>query len=477
MTTTSLSFIDSLVPGRAHVDAFAGQLGMPANVVRLVVGLVLGCVLAPLSHLVKAPNSRHLLNTVLGMAIGWFVFDVSLIHSLVPTLLTYTLMLLAPRQSVGQITSIILFTHLVASHAFREFFSGNIIWDGAQMVLTLKLSGTAISFGDGRLPNDKKSSSILRNQLVDFPSLLSLFGYVYFFPTFLVGPIFEFNEYMTWVSEARVAPLRVHLFTFGMLLVCITGHTISEVYFPILEMDKPTYYPDQPFAVRFFLQLVSAAFFKFRFYMVWQFGEAGGVLAGYGYNAKTQTWDGLQNNNVFLVELPVNLRVAINGWNSKVAKWLNTYVYQRVGHKNSKPTIVSTLSVFVASAAWHGLLPGYYAFFVMGGLGVEVGRHIRRRFRSYFHYTEDRSGHPWAPFFDFLDSKKGSPLAIFYDLGGLALSWFMMSYTSPSFVWLDMARCYRWWSTVYCIPHIMTFLTLAIFIATDSRVPQAKKSA
>ncbi|KAF0700821.1 Aste57867_8672 [Aphanomyces stellatus] len=464
--------MDPFVPAREAVDAMSLRIGVPSNVVRLMIGLIGGCLLAPLSHLLSSPRHRHTLNTVVGMAMGWFVFDVSLVHSIVPTVLVYTLMVAAPRHLVGQITAVVLFAYLVAAHALREFGGASIMWDAPQMVLTLKLTGTAISFADGALPTDKKSDSMLRNQLLDRPSFLALFGYVYFFPTFLVGPIFEFNEYLMWVDRPQVAPWRVTLYVLAMLVVCIAGHAASELYFPILAMDRPTYYSHLPFPARLCLQLVASALMKFRFYMVWQFGELGGILAGYGYNDTTRTWDGLQNNNLFLVEIPVNLRVAINNWNIKVAKWLNTYVYQRVGLHCGKPTTLSTFAVFIASAAWHGLLPGYYAFFIMGGLGTEVGRHVRRRCRHYFHYTEDRQAHPWAPFLDFLDPKKASPLAIVYDVGGVVLSWVMIGYCAPSFVWLDMARCFKWWSTVYCIPHIVTVVTLVAFLVTDPKQPR-----
>ncbi|ETV96478.1 hypothetical protein, variant 1 [Aphanomyces invadans] len=436
---------------------------MPRNIVRLIAGLILGCVLAPLSHLTSTPNSRHVLNTVLGIGIGWFVFDINIVHSLVPTLVT---------SWVGCTASAVLFLHLIASHAYRELWGADIIWDGAQMVLTMKLAGTAISYGDGALPRKEKTPSIMRNQLIARPSLLALLGYVYFFPTFLVGPIFEFNEYLGWVHTPRIAPVGVVLRKLSILAVCIAGHTVSEAFFPVAAMDSPEYYPSSSW--RFFLQLTAVMFYKFRFYMVWQFGEVGGVLAGYGYDDTMANWDGLRNNNILMVDCPVNLREAVNNWNIKVAKWLHTYVYQRVGHKHGKPTTVSTLIVFVASALWHGLMPGYYAFFVLAAAGVEVGRHVRRRWRHYFHYTEDRAAHPWACFSDFTNSAKGSPFAIVYDLAGVALSWFMIHYTAISFVWLNMTRCFKWWATIYCLPHVVLVAALGLFALTNKPTKQAK---
>lgn len=45
-------------------------------------------------------------------------------------------------------------------------------------------------------------------------------GFIFFFPTYLAGPAFEYNDYMNWMSEIRVAPLTVHLRNFFVVVVC-----------------------------------------------------------------------------------------------------------------------------------------------------------------------------------------------------------------------------------------------------------------
>lgn len=44
-------------------------------------------------------------------------------------------------------------------------------------------------------------------------------GFIFFFPTYLAGPAFEYNDYMNWMSEIRVAPLTVHLRNFFVVVV------------------------------------------------------------------------------------------------------------------------------------------------------------------------------------------------------------------------------------------------------------------
>ncbi|OQR85973.1 lysophospholipid acyltransferase [Achlya hypogyna] len=467
-----------VVPGRAALDAICAEENLPVNAVRIFVGLISCCAVAPAYHLLPSPAFRHLANVVLGLAVGWFVFDYMLLHSVLAIAVTYVLMHIAPRAIVGRTVAIFLFTYLIGCHYFREHYEPDLVWDSAQMVLTMKLTGLALSYSDGALPDEVKTPAMLRNQLRQIPSLLELCGFIYFFPTFLVGPGFEFHEYVQWATTHRVAPWTAHIKNLLSAIMCIGLFFISD-NFPIDTIDAPSFYPGLPFAARCLLQCLSVALYRFRFYMVWALAEMGGVLAGYGYTSERDQWDGLTNNNILFVELPVNMRVAINGWNIKVALWLNTYVYQRVALKKGKPTAFSTLASFMVSALWHGLAPGYYIFFIMGALYIEVAKHIRRRYRHFFHYTEDRGAHPHSVFLEYFSSSKAHPLAVFYDLGGMFFTWVAMQYAGIAFEILDLPRCIRIWGSWYFAPPIVTVLLLVYFNVTKApkAVAKEKKTA
>ncbi|OQR96113.1 lysophospholipid acyltransferase [Thraustotheca clavata] len=450
------------VPGRAALDAICVEENLPVNAVRIVVGLLSCCAVAPFYHLLPSVPFRHLANVVLGMSVGWFVFDYMLVHSIVAIVVTYVLLHIAPRKLAGRLVAAFLFAYLIGCHYFREYYEPNLVWDSAQMVLTMKLTGLALSYSDGGLKDDLKTPLMLRNQLLRIPSLLELCGFIYFFPTFLVGPGFEYHEYVDWVNNRRSAPLSIHFKNVLLAIMCIGLFFVSD-NFPIDIIDSPEFYPEAPWVIRCLLQSLSVALYRFRFYMVWSLAELGGVLAGYGYSADSNEWSGLTNNHILSVELPVNMRVAINGWNIKVALWLNTYVYQRVALKKGKPTAFSTLASFLVSALWHGLAPGYYIFFIMGALYIEVAKHIRRRYRSFFHYTEDRKAHPHAIFFEYFTPGKCHPLAILYDLGGMLFTWIAMQYAGIAFEILDLQRCIRIWSSWYFAPPIITIVLLVFF--------------
>ncbi|KAF0700817.1 Aste57867_8668 [Aphanomyces stellatus] len=481
------------VPFRGSLDAMSEANGLPIDPVRVIAALFASVFLAPLSHGLSSPSLRpssspasfspslislsllgHLWNAVLGLASAWFCFDVLVVHSLASTLFTYAAIHLAPRAHVGTIVTVFVFGHLLYANALREIYNVVMMWDGAQMVLCLKLVGTAISYGDGGRAADKKTSLMLRNQLVEKPSLLALFGYIYFYPTFLAGPVFEFNDYVAWVVERRSAPVSVLVRNLVLTVVVIVGYGVSDVFFNVATMDTPAFYPTVPPFARLLLQCVAVMLYRMRFYMVWQLGETAAALAGYGYMADSNDWDGLRNNNILLVECPTNFRVGINNWNIRVSVWLSTYVYQRLGLKNGRPTGRSTLYTFLVSALWHGFLPGYYQFFVMGAIYSELGKVLRRRFRPYFHYTEDRKAHPYAIFWEYTDASKASRFAVVYDLGGMFLTWTMMQYIGLSFVLQDMTRCYYMWRSVNFLPHIIPVVLLAGLSLTEPKAIKAK---
>jgi lysophospholipid acyltransferase len=87
---------------------------------------------------------------------------------------------------------------------------------------------------------------------------------------------------------------------------------------------------------------------------------------------------------------------------------------------------------------------------------------MRRRFRSFFHYTEDRTAYPHSIFLTYF-SGKTHPLAFFYDIFGLFFSWIAMQYAGIAFEILDVQRCIHIWASWYFIPHIVSVTLLVLF--------------
>nr|CCA26902.1 lysophospholipid acyltransferase putative [Albugo laibachii Nc14] len=447
---------------RNQLDSIAIDGGLPVQSFRLMIALVAICFIAPSIHLCSTENSRHVWNTLLGIFAGIFVFDYAIIHSLSTVFLFYGALHCCPRKLAGKLITSALFLYLLACHYYREFHAPDITWDASQMIVTLKLSSIAINYSDAVLSADQKTPLIMKNQLQEVPPILSILGFVFFYPGFLVGPLFEFKDYLFWMRECRFPPLSVCLR--NLVLILVSGAGLAASFrFPIDQIDAPDFHREKPWVLRCLLMCFSVMLHRFRYYVVWSLAEAASALAGVGYVPSTGKWNGITNNNLLCVEIPPNVRVCINSWNIGVARWINTYVYQRVwlSKRTGKPTMISTMSSFFISALWHGLSPGYYLFFILSGLYIEVGKQLRRRLRPFFHYTEDRSAHPHAIFTSYWKGKS-HPLAFLYDVAGVVLTWVAMQYGGIAFQILDVRRCLHVWASWYFLPQIICILVLLL---------------
>ncbi|CEG46188.1 membrane bound o-acyl transferase family protein [Plasmopara halstedii] len=308
---------------REHVDAIALSENFSVNGFRLMVALASCSLIAPLIHLAPGEKSRHLFNTVVGLIIGLFVFDLAVLHTIGSAIAVYVLMIVAPREFVGRIVMSLLLSYLVAVHYYREFYSPDLVWDSAQMVLTLKLSSVAINYSDGCLPKEKKTPTMQKNELQEIPALIPYLGFVFFFPTYLAGPAFEYKDYIFWMKEIRVAQFSVHLRNIFLILVSAAGF-FASIQFPVDAIDSPDFFPKSPWVLRCLLMCIPVVLFRFRYYLAWSLAEAASAAAGVGYVPATGRWNGITNNDILCVEIPTNFRVAINNWNIGVARWINT---------------------------------------------------------------------------------------------------------------------------------------------------------
>ena len=82
-----------------------------------------------------------------------------------------------------------------------------------------------------------------------------------------------------------------------------------------------------------------------------------------------------QNVNFLVIESSCDFRTIISEWNVTTNRWLNQYIYQRLGR-----TFKANLFTYLVSAFWHGFYPGYYVTLVSGALYTAFTRKIYKNF-------------------------------------------------------------------------------------------------
>ncbi|KAK0646045.1 MBOAT, membrane-bound O-acyltransferase family-domain-containing protein [Cercophora newfieldiana] len=344
---------------------------------------------------------------------------------------------------------------------------------GAQMVLVMKLSSFCWNVADGALPETELSDFQKDRRLTELPNLLDYAGYVFFFPSLMVGPAFDFAEYRRWldcsmfdvpttVDPAKKPPTRkkrkiprsgtpamVKLATGLMwigIFVALSGYFSPDV------LLTPRYM-EYGFVKRVLVLHMVPLTARTKYYGVWTLTEGACILSGLGYNGVDPatgkvSWDRLVNINPMGVEMAQNTRAYLENWNINTNKWLRNCVYLRVTPRGKKPGFRASLATFTTSAFWHGFYPGYYLSFVLASLIQTVAKNFRRYLRPFF-----------------LDPKTQAPLPSkkYYDFFSWLTTQLAFSFATVPFLVLSFSGSLAAWSRLYFYAVVGTVISMAFF--------------
>ncbi|KAI8061625.1 MBOAT, membrane-bound O-acyltransferase family-domain-containing protein [Gongronella butleri] len=311
---------------------------------------------------------------------------------------------------------------LAACHLERQF-SGvqgdtKLDYSGALMVVIMKLSSFGFNVRDGRVDVSVLSSHQARMKVDAYPSLLAFYGWILFFPGFLVGPPCEFMDYMRLVTlplhetspeplkseqrSTRLVPWRPLL----AMLAKVTVFLVGLVYIhPTYNFDAMVAYPYLGYSPlkRFLFVQVTGVLTRFRFYVVWLLSEGPCMISGISFNGFDKTTNRPLWNRVTPVSVSVewspNIQVTVSRWNMFANRWLKNYVFVRVLPIVGKSK--AGLITYSVSAVWHGFLPGYYIYFLTMGFLQFVGLMWRKTVRPLFLTADTQEPLPvWKTAYD-----------------------------------------------------------------------------
>ncbi|KAI1074075.1 MBOAT family protein [Whalleya microplaca] len=373
------------------------------------------------------------------------------------------------------IAFLFLMAHMSTNQLARQFADNpaDIDITGAQMVLLMKLSAFAWNVADGTLPEDQLTEYQKDRRIVKLPTLLDYAAYVFFFPSLMAGPAFDYNEYRGWidctmfdvpatVDPAKKPPTRKKrriprsgtpamwkLASGGVWILLFLN--FSKWYSPGVLLGER--YMTFGFARRVFTMHMVGFTTRMKYYGVWFMAEGACILAGLGYNGVDPvtgkvSWNRLQNINPWGVETAQNSRAYLENWNMGTNKWLRYYIYLRVTPRNRKPGFRASIATFVTSALWHGFYPGYYLTFVLASFVQTAAKHYRRNLRPFF--LDPATQKP-------LPSKK------YYDVASWLATQTTFSFVVAPFVILRLDDSLLVWRRVYFYAIATTAASLAFF--------------
>lgn len=356
---------------------------------------------------------------------------------------------------------VFLMGHMSINHLQRQFTNDLSVVDitGAQMVMLMKLSAFCWNVHDGRLKQEGLTDYQRDRAIIHMPDFLDYAGYVLFFPSLMVGPAFDYNDYKKWletsmfdippdIDPAKAPPTRKKrriprsgwpaawkaAYGLGWIFLFIKFSSWYTVDFA--TGDKFLQYA---FVRRVWYIYLLSFTTRLKFYGIWTLTEGACILSGMGYNGidpKTgkAKWNRLENINPYHLETAQNSRAYLDNWNKNTNVWLRNYVYLRVTPKGKKPGFRASFATFATSAFWHGFYPGYYLTFILAAFIQTVAKNFRRYIR---------------PFFMTPDGQTPIPNKKYYDIFCLLATQIGFCFTTAPFVILGFSDSIKIWSRVY----------------------------
>ncbi|WVW84013.1 hypothetical protein I302_106040 [Kwoniella bestiolae CBS 10118] len=456
-------------------------LGAPPDQLKLIFSLLISYPLGSLY--VRLPPSKpyiaHLFSVVVSTFVVVFLLEMrtGMLHLLFSITGTYIIAATINGKNMPWISFTFVMGHLLYNHIHRHIIGTSasaIEITGSQMVLAMKLTTFAWNVHDGKQRTENLDASQLETRLTKLPDPLAFLGYCLFFPSILPGPSFDYATYDSLVhhtiyrvpppgssaEQAKAAKKRLpygrkrvaylHLVIGLIFLGIYASYGSKFAYERILTSDWYKWTHLQQLG---FVQL-AGFLARTKYYAVWSLSEGACILTGIGFNGydpKTgrTLWNRVRNINIISIETAPSFKVLFDSWNCRTNVWLRDVVYKRLTKKGKKPGTKQSMATFVTSAFWHGIDPGYYLAFVLGGVLTSLGRQFRRFVRPYF-----------------LPSPETAPPTIAkraYDLVGRIVVQLTLNYTACAFILLGFKDCLVAWNRMWWYTHILVLLTMGFF--------------
>ncbi|WWC89239.1 uncharacterized protein L201_004158 [Kwoniella dendrophila CBS 6074] len=465
-------------------DKASEALGSPPDQLKLIFSLLISFPLGSLY--VRLPPSKpylaHLFSIIVSTFVVVFLLEMrtGMLHLLFSIIGTYIMAATLKGKNMPWIVFTFVMGHLLFNHIHRNLVGTSasaIEITGSQMVLAMKLTTFAWNIHDGKQRTEDLDAGQIETRLTKLPSPLAFLGYCLFFPAILPGPSFDYATYDSLVhhtiyrvpppgstvEQAKAAKKRLpygrkrvaylHLVIGLVFLGIYASYGTKFAYSRILTVD---WYKWSLLQRLGFVQL-AGFLARTKYYAVWSLSEGACILTGIGFNGydpKTgrTLWNRVRNINIISIETAPSFKVLFDSWNCRTNVWLRDVVYKRLTKKGKKPGTKQSMATFVTSAFWHGIDPGYYLAFVLGGVLTSLGKQFRRFVRPYFLPPASAPANTPPSY-----AKRA------YDLIGRIVVQLTLNYTACAFILLGFKDCIIAWKRMWFYTHILVILAMGFF--------------
>jgi lysophospholipid acyltransferase len=160
------------------------------------------------------------------------------------------------------------------------------------MLITSKVIMLFFDLYDGTKPLENLSDFQKKNCLKKKPTLFEFYGYIYFFPSFLVGPVFNMKEYLDFIDMSlfETVPNKkqpksfipsIKKFFIGLICGLIT--ILLGNKYGLEHFRENKFYENYNFLQRLGYLWLGTFACRWPYYYAWIVAEASCILCGIGF--------------------------------------------------------------------------------------------------------------------------------------------------------------------------------------------------
>ncbi len=364
-----------------------GITGAPSAQICLILTILATIPFCFLNYFIHGKQVRLWYSLILGLIFQYSIYGYNILHTLISSIFLYIFISIFGRKISPFFVLIITIMHLSALNIYRMFvdYGGWTIDDPTTiyMMTVCKFSSLAFSYEDGKKEDkDFKSDHHRKYKIVEKPSLVELFSYIYFYPTALIGPFIEYKDFITFINEEDCYKNLEKNFGYIFISGCkefVLSFVFMGLYafifpkIPMILLGKPEFLEQYPkFWQRIIFAYLCAPAARTKYYSGWTLSQSTLAFSGLAYGEEIKDGKIIRNldkghyGSLIFTEFGLNPRFKMNYWNMSVHLWLKYNVYTRVlggpePFRNNRT--LASLITYMFSAFWHGFYPVYYICF------------------------------------------------------------------------------------------------------------------
>ncbi|MCQ2816816.1 MAG: hypothetical protein MJ252_06080 [archaeon] len=379
------------------ISAISEKLELPYDETRLVFSMVVSVSLALINHLLINVKVRLIYNLIIGLVLQYVGYGITGILNISSSaIITYLFMKYFGRKVSAFVILFYTLFHLAALNIYRKYLC-ELSWtisfsDTIYMMTLVKYSSMAFSYEDGEKEDKElKNQHLIDHKIVELPSLLEVMSFVYFYPTSIIGPGFEFKDFKDWIElkgHYKTMTPKIAIYEgikrliFFIFLTVLYSYVSNAFPLPALYSDS---FGKRNIFYKIYYVFFSAAGYRTKFYSGFNSVFMAMIFTGLSYqevrekktNEETDKSKESKNvpyimdighfGNALIIEFGLNPRDKIANWNRTVHLWLKYNVYIRIIRLNipffKGNAVVASFCTFIVSAFWHGFYITFYLFF------------------------------------------------------------------------------------------------------------------